>query len=238
MKALQTIQRRVSDGAAQGHDLDLLMRDAKRSSIGASKGDGNLRQADSARSMMSEASCDTVRLTKVNGAMVNVLSTARIQKRVARNRRKTEQFERDQEELRRREQRISCKSVDLGMIHGFCGSETPYLYTDEGMTYRKVDALGGAYSRNIAEETRTMQAKAGADEERLRRGSSMGFARTLGARSHRFRPPPGTKPLVAPVARAPGQEARPGYHRLAAGLDLGGLAQQPMQHRARKRLGM
>ena len=236
INALRTIQRRVSSGAAQGHDVDLLMREAKRASIGASKSATDLGLPDSARSLMSDASCATVRLQKVNGAMVNVLSTARIEKKIARNRRATEKFESAQEELRQREQKISCKSVDLGLIHGFCGSETPYLYTDEGNTYRKIDALGGAYSRNREEETRVAQAMSGAENERAKR-VRMGFARSLGQPSHRFTPPPNTKPLVAPITQQLGAQQVPQYHRQASGLDLT-LARQPLQHRARSRLGM
>ena len=49
-------------------------------------------------------------------------------------------------ELRRHEQQISQKSKDIAIIVGMDGSDTSFLYTPGGHTYRKTRALGGAYA--------------------------------------------------------------------------------------------
>ena len=54
----------------------------------------------------------TVRMSRVGGAMVNVLSTARIEKQLERNRRRTERFERKMAELQRHEKEVSDKLKD------------------------------------------------------------------------------------------------------------------------------
>jgi hypothetical protein len=230
-KAMETIYRRVSTGNAAGHSIDVLMKEAGRPSLGASKSCDDLRLSDSARSVMSEASMPTVRLSRVAGAMVNVLSTARIDKKLAHNRRKTERFGQDQDELRRRVEQISNKSKDLSILTGLCGTETAYLYQPDGRTFRKMDALGGSYSRDFEEEDARRQSLAEAAEMHQR--SSGGPADMLGLKSHRFRVAAGTKPLVAPLTTVKGSRT---LDRISASLDLPSESQHALQHRARARL--
>jgi hypothetical protein len=104
VRALRTIKRRVTSGEAEGQSLGRLLLEAGRPSIGASKGTDSLAAAptaaaastNTARSAGSVESVPTARFQKVQGAMVNVLSTSRIEKQLARNRRRMERFERQQ----------------------------------------------------------------------------------------------------------------------------------------------
>lgn len=105
-----------------------------------------------------------------------------------------------QRALQRREQTISEKSKDVSIVVGYCGTATKYLYTPEGATYRKSEALGGAFGADPreAEAAARYQAAAPRREAAARRAS--GAAQAIGMPSHRFRLPPGSKPLVAPSA--------------------------------------
>eukprot|EP01051_Picozoa_sp_SAG22_P006748 SAG22_NODE_452_length_10341_cov_12.146065_5_plen_334_part_00 len=106
------------------------------------------RPTDTGRSVAtSVASLPTVRLQKVGGAMVTVISEERLAKMNRRGERKAKQFEQYTDALRRREQAISEKSKDLAIIAGISGSDTQFLHDPDGMTYRKSRALGAAYAQ-------------------------------------------------------------------------------------------
>ena len=73
---------------------------------------GSAEVVATARTDISAGTEPTVRMSRVGGAMVNVLSTARIEKKLERNRRRTERFERKMAELQRHEKEVSDKLKD------------------------------------------------------------------------------------------------------------------------------
>ena len=91
-------------------------------------------------------------MQRVGGAMVNVLSTARIDKRVAKNQRRTDRFERKMKELQKHEKETSDRLKNAQIISGMCGSDTEFIRMPGDKTYRAVDARAGGFGRTEWEE--------------------------------------------------------------------------------------
>ncbi len=128
VSAMRTIHRRVSGGEAKPNSTT------------------------TARTDISEGTQPTERLQRVSGAMVNILSTARVEKRLARNQRRTDRFSRHMREMQRREKDTSEKMKNAQIISGICGSETEFIRMPGGGTYRAAAARAGGFGRTEAEE--------------------------------------------------------------------------------------
>jgi hypothetical protein len=128
VSAMRTIHRRVSGGEAKPNGTTTTRTD------------------------ISEGTQPTERLQRVSGAMVNILSTARVEKRLARNQRRTDRFDRHMREMQRREKDTSEKMKNAQIISGICGSETEFIRMPGGGTYRAAAARAGGFGRTEAEE--------------------------------------------------------------------------------------
>ena len=134
VSAMRTIHRRVSGGEAKP------------------------KGSTTARTDISDGTQPTERLQRVGGAMVNVLSTARIEKSLARNQRRTDRFDRHMRELQRREKATSDKMKNAQIISGICGSETEFIKMPGGGTYRAAAARAGGFGRTEFEEAAVQRA--------------------------------------------------------------------------------
>lgn len=128
VRAMRTIHRRVSGGEAKPNGTT------------------------TARTDVSEGTQPTERLQRVSGAMVNILSTARVEKRLARNQRRTDRFNRHMRELQQRDKATSDKMKNAQIISGICGSDTEFYRMPGGGTYRAAAARAGGFGRTDAEE--------------------------------------------------------------------------------------
>lgn len=154
VSAMQTIHRRVSGGEAKP------------------------KGAATARTDISEGTEPTERLQRVSGAMVNILSTARVEKRLARNQRRTDRFNRHMRELQQREKTTSEKMKNAQIISGICGSDTEFIKMPGGSTYRAAAARAGGFGRTEAEE---VAAQAAAIERERKEWDAMHPKISLGA---------------------------------------------------------
>ena len=203
---MRTLKRCVERRDAQTSTLSQLLEVAQRPSLGASKS-AAAPEVATARSVASQASQPTERLQKVNGALVNVLSTARIDKKWGKLRRDGERLQRRQSDLQRREQAASSKLNNVALISGYCGTDTPFLYTPKGgTTYRKQAALDGCFGRDLHQQAAAVRVETEKQAKNLR--ATSGAALALGQPSCRFKAPRGSKPLVSEQIQPPRGLAR------------------------------
>lgn len=117
-----------------------------------SGGEAKPASMQTARTDISADEPATERMQRVGGAMVNVLSTARIDKRLSKNQRRTDRFERHMKELQKHEKETSDRLKNAQIISGMCGSDTEFIRMPGDRPYNPAEARAGGFGRTEHEE--------------------------------------------------------------------------------------